>query len=174
MNHLTIKKIQSLTGRVCSIVTTSMNRAFDEQIAREHFVTRIQEVTQDGIWGTHPYNDDMISFYAMDHIVSVHTEVELNPDDPEHAAMIKEYEKKTGKKVKPDIGPKVGISPRGVGEGAKKSAELTVLSKPPVPTVDETTDTGDSTFIDIENLERLAEQSRRTFEAYDNHSLRKH
>lgn len=168
MNANTIKKLQALTGRVVSIVTTSMNRAFDEKISREHFVVRIEEVGPDGIWGTHPYNEEMISFYAMPHIISVHTEIELDPNNPEHAEMIREYEKKTGQKIKPDLGPKLGVSSRGVGEAAPtKQMQLPVLDKAPVPVVDETNDTGDSTFVDIVNLERLAEQTRRTFDAYD-------
>lgn len=160
MNANTIKKLQHLQGKVCSIVTTSMNRTFDERISREHFVVRVQDVGPDGIWGTHPYNDDMISFYAMPHIISVHTEVELDPTNPEHAELIKEYEKKTGKKVTPDLGKLPKDKP--------KTAELSVIEKTPALEADiAASSAGDATFVDIASLERLAESTRRTFEAHD-------
>jgi hypothetical protein len=160
MHATTLKNMQFFVGKVCSIISASMNRSFDERISREHFVVRVREVTMDGIWGTHPYNEEMVSFFAMPHVISVHQEVELDPENPDHAEMILQYEKKTGKKIKPDVGPKADFSSRRVSEGKK---DLTVIEKPPVPEV--IPDTGDSTFIDIASLEKLAEQTKRTFEA---------
>jgi hypothetical protein len=160
MNANTIKHMQYYVGKVCSIISTSMNRAFDESISREHFVVRVEEVNVDGIWGTHPYNNDMVSFFAMQHIISIHEEVELDPNNPEHAEMIKEYEKKTGKKIKPDIGK--------LPKQEKKQTEiLPIIEESPAFEVDEASNTGDATFIDIASLERLAEQTKRTFDAYD-------
>ena len=166
MNANTIKNMQqNYLGKVCSIISTSMNRSFDERISREHFVVRVGEITVDGIWGTHPYNEEMVSFYAMDHIISIHQEVELDPSNPEHLEMIKEYEKKTGQKLKPDVGK--------VYKQKENSELLPILDSAPIPEVQEVTE-GDATFIDIENLERLAENSRRAFDAYEKHDLRKH
>ena len=163
MNANTIKNMQqNYLGKVCSIISTSMNRSFDEKISREHFVVRIGEITVDGIWGTHPYNHEMVSFYAMNHIISIHQEIELDPNNPEHAEMIKEYEKKTGKKIKPDI-----------KKNSNKEELLPVLDDVPISSSEDISE-GNATFIDIENLEKLAENSRRAFDAHDNYDLRKH
>jgi len=139
----TLEQMQHFVGKVCSIISTSMNRSFDEKISREHFVIYIQEITMDGIWGTHPYNNDLLSYFAMDHVISIHQEIELNPDNPEHAQMIKDYEKKTGEKVQPDIKgmPKETPSPEEPDGGV--------------------------TFVDIDALEALAENTKRTMDAHD-------
>lgn len=134
-----------------------MNRSFDEQTAREHFAVRVEELTLDGLWGTHPYNHEMVSFFSMSHIISLHEEIELNPDNPEHAKMIEDYEKKTGQKIKSDI-----------KKPPKKVMQLPVLSETPLVSQDDTS--GDATFIDIESLERLAENTRRAYAAHDNHN----
>lgn len=139
-------------GKVCSIVTASMNRAFDEQISREHFVIRVQDINADGIWGTHPYNNDVVSFFSMAHIISIHEEFELDPSNPEHAEMIKEYEAKTGEKIQPDI-------------QAPKQEPLAVIEAPKETPPPE--DEGGLTFVDIHSLEKLAEHSKRQFAAQE-------
>jgi hypothetical protein len=138
-----------------------MNRAFDEMISREHFVVRVREINIDGIWGTHPYNEEMVSFFAMQHIISIHQEIELDPDNPEHAQMIKEYEEKTGKKLKSDL------AKTPTTKKTEKSEMLPVLEKSPALEVQDTPNTGDAMFVDIESLEKLAENTKRTFDAYD-------
>lgn len=159
MTSKTIQQLQYYVGKVCSIVTSSMNRSFSEQISREHFVIRVQSINSDGVWGTHPYNDELISFFAISHIISIHQEVELDPNNPDHAAMIKEYEEKTGQKVESDL--KMGkIKP------AQKEELLPVIdSKSTI--ADQNEESGDATFVDITSLENLAAQSKRTFDAQD-------
>lgn len=157
MNANTLKHMQYFVGKVCSIISSSMNRAFNEQISREHFVVRVAEVTADGIWGTHPYNQEMISFFALPHIISIHQEVELDPSNPEHAEMIKEYEKKTGKKAKSDL----------TKAAPKKAEALPIIEESPAFEVGNSSNAGDSTFVDITSLEKLAEQTKRSFDAYD-------
>lgn len=158
MNANTLKNLQHFVGKVCSIVTTSMNRNFNETISREHFVIRIYEINMDCIWGIHPYNQDMVSYIAMPHVISIHEEVELDINNPEHAAMIKEYENKTGKKIQSDL----------IQSSAekKKTKDLPILNEKPV-SKDVSSDTGDTTFVDIASLEQLAESTKRTFDAYD-------
>jgi hypothetical protein len=95
-------------GKVCSIFTTPINRSFDEVRSREHFVVRIQEIGNDGIWGTHPYNNT-ISFFGMDGVLFLCEEVELDPNNPEHKAMIEEFEKKSGKKIVSDVSPHLAV-----------------------------------------------------------------
>lgn len=164
MRPKTLEQLNYFVGKVCSIVTTSMNRSFNETIAREHFVVRVREVNIDGIWGTHPYNEDMVSFFALPHIISVQQEVELDPNNPEHAQMIKEYEEKTGQKVKPDLGK---LPDKKKAEKPKSAELLPVLDKSPAFEVEDDPNAGDATFVDIASLERLAENTKRTFDAYD-------
>lgn len=154
MNARTIEHLKYFLGKVCSVISTSINRSFDERIAREHFVIRIQEVTTDGIWGTHPYNEELVSFFNLAHVISIHEEVELDPNNPEHADMIKEYEKQTGKKAKSDISnPLTKTKPQE--ETAK---EKPLDQSPPGPEVG---------FVDIHHLEKLAAQTRSAMEQYD-------
>jgi hypothetical protein len=162
MNSRTIQDLQFFIGKVCSVVTTSMNRSFDEMVSREHFVIRIQIINADGIWGVHPYNKDLVSFFALPHIISIHQEVELDLDNPEHAAMIKEYEEKTGKKLKADFDSRNN-------EQTKKEKEdlLPVIEDVDLLKHSDADQVGDSTFVNIANLESLAEQSKRTFDAQD-------
>jgi hypothetical protein len=143
MKARTLEKMQYFAGKVCSIVSTSMNRSFDEQISREHFVVHIEEITSDGIWGTHPYNNELLSFFAMEHIISIHQEIQLDPSNPEHAQMIKDFEDRTGKTATPDI--------QGV----------------PKETPPDSEEPEGMTFVDIDNLEALAETTKRTLEAQE-------
>ena len=159
MNTKTIQNLQYFVGKVCSIVSTSMNRSFDETISREHFVIRVQTLNSDGVWGTHPYNNELVSFFALPHIISIHQEVELDLNNPEHQEMIKEYEEKTGKKLQSDLKYKQVVEPQ------IKSELLPVIDEKTSPVVDE--NTGDATFVDIANLEALAAQSKKTFDAED-------
>ena len=44
MTSNSIRDLQYFINKVCSIVTTSMNRSFDEKLSREHFVIRIKTI----------------------------------------------------------------------------------------------------------------------------------
>jgi len=135
----TIQNLQHFVGRVCSILTVPVNRQFDELRAREHFVVRVGEITSDGVWGTHPANG-MVSFFPIEHIVSIAEEIELDVNNPEHAQMIQEYEKKTGKKIESDIGHK-----------PPKREKVLEPEEEQAP------------FVDINNLEALAAQTRQQY-----------
>lgn len=150
----TLEKLKYFSGKVCSIITTSMNRNFDERIAREHFVVYVEEITPDGIWGTHPYNRDLVSYFSMGYIISIHEELVLDPDNNEqHAAMIKEFENKSGQKAKSDI---VKYPPKN---------SLSILKEKPITP----TENGDATFVDINALEQLAENTKKTYDNLPNH-----
>lgn len=159
MKPRTIENLQYFVGKVCSIVSTSMNRAFDERISREHFVVLIRDIDSDGIWGTHPYNPALVSFFSLEHIISVHEEQVIDPDNPEHAEMIKEYEQKTGKKVQGDL----KNSPQPIP--SQENSQLLNIIQEESPAQSEE---GDSTFIDIDSLERLAGECQRAFHIQDN------
>jgi len=134
--------MQYFVGKVCSILTTPVNRQFDELRAREHFVVRIREITSDGIWGTHP-SSQMVSFFHDAHIIGVAEEIELDPNNPEHALMLQEYEKQTGKKLKSDIIPMAQLP----------TQEKTAPELDQVP------------FVDISNLEKIAAQTKSQYDS---------
>ena len=136
MNSKTIQNLQYFVGKVCSIFTSPVNRSFDELHAREHFVARIQEINADGLWGTHPHSG-MMSFFAMPHIMLIAEEVELNPNNPEHAQMLQEFEKRTGMKPTGDISP------------SQKAPDEQVP------------------FVDISYLEKLASQTKSQYDHLD-------
>lgn len=102
MRPKTIENLQYFLGKVCTILTTPIGRNFDELHAREHFVVRVREINPDGLWGTHPYNET-VSFFSIEHIVGINEEIELDPNNPEHKAMITEFEQRSGKKVQSDL-----------------------------------------------------------------------
>lgn len=155
MNSKTLQHLHYFKDKVCTIITTGMNRNFNEEIAREHFAVRVGDISVDGIWGTHPYNIELVSFFKWDHIISIHREYEIDPEDPEHAKIIEEYKQKTGESVKSDLKE---------DQPAAKNA-LPVLSEKETPVTPK--GTGDANFIDLDSLENLAESTRRAFKAYE-------
>ena len=159
MNGRTLERMQYFVGKVCSIVTSSMNRSFDEQVNREHFVIMVEDIGADGLWGTHPYNDELVSFFAINHIISIHQEFELDPNNPEHAEMIKEYEEKSGKKLESDIRKHKKAEPASNG--------LNIIESKGTPLPDPAEDKGGLTFVDIASLEKLAEHTKKSFAAKD-------
>lgn len=95
----------------------------------------------DGVWGAHP-GSGMVSFFPIEHIIGIAEEIELDPENnPEHAAMIKEFEEKTGQKLQSDISSK----PQMQKQTAPKPEEQ-------VP------------FVDIANLEKLAAQTKSQYD----------
>jgi len=94
----------------------------------------------------------VVSFFAMPHIISIHEEFEIDPSNPEHADMIKEYEGKTGQKLTGDIESKP-VDPLAIVEAPTET---------PPPE-----DEGGLTFVDIHSLEKLAEHSKKQFAAKD-------
>ena len=169
MKPRTLEHLQYFVGKVCSIVATSMNRAFDEKISREHFVVNIQQIDSDGVWGVHPYNPELVSFFSLEHVISIHQEEVIDPTNPEHIKMIKEFEEKTGKKIQSDLNqPVVDLPPE------PKKSLLNIIESDPDPLFDASANqAGDSTFVDIESLQRLAEETQRAFTTPSPVNLRK-
>jgi hypothetical protein len=148
MTTKTVERLKYFEGKVCTILTSPINRKFNETFAREHFVVEIKEINRDCIWGTHPYNGT-IAFFPMQHVISIQEEIVLDPvNNPEHRKMIEEYEKKYGKKVISDVSPH--LAP-------------TTFSPPP-PSVKEETPPKEVAFVDIQRLTQLAKQSKESFD----------
>ena len=161
MQSTTIKHMEHFIGKICTIITPAINRNFDDVISREHFAVRVLEVTRDGVWGMNPNGSNTASFFNMNYIVSIHEEIALDPDNPEHKELIEEYEKKTGQKLESDI--------RNIFEVVASE-----VNKPnPLPVVDQKetpepaypdSDDDKATFVDIKSLAKLAKETRRAFD----------
>lgn len=139
----TVQRMQYFVGKVCSVFTPQINREFDELRSREHFVIQVQEVTTDGIWGTHPHRKTL-SFFPMHAVLLVQEEQVLDPSNPEHKIMIEEFEQKTGKKVASDIGPHIIPT-----KEAPKEASLS------------------GSFVNIDQLSAMAKETKRNYAVYD-------
>lgn len=131
---------KNFLGKVCSIFTGPINREFDEVRSREHFVVRVREINGDGIVGEHPYNGT-VSWFAMSHVKLITEEVVLDPNNPEHARMIREYQEKTGETIMSDVSPHL-------------APVVEPLPQPPPP----------SQFVDLGQLASLAELAQKSFE----------
>ena len=140
MNSKTIEQLQYFIGKVCTVLTKPVNRDFDELRAREHFVARINTITTDGIWGIHPHSD-MVTFYQWEGVIGICEEIELDPNNPEHAQMIQEYEEKTGKKLDSDL------------TSQNETKEDTSPLSQEVP------------FVDISQLENLAAETKLRYDS---------
>ena len=93
MKLTTIKRLQELKNRVCSILTTSVSKSniSDQQFA-DFFVGIIDEVSEDGIWMRHPMTN-CISFFAINHVVAVLEEQVINQQDEKYEEILAEVKK---------------------------------------------------------------------------------
>ena len=151
MNPTVLKDLQHFVGKICTIFTIPFNRQFDERQSREHFVVRVVDINATGIWGQHPFNSTM-SFFFLPHVVFIQEEVELDANNPEHAAMLKDFEQRTGQKAESDL------------KAPPTKKALPVLQEVPIeaPTDAE----GDSVFVDVEMLSRLAADTKKNYETF--------
>lgn len=153
--------MQYFVGKICTIFTNPVNRNFDEKMSREHFVIRVGEITADSIWGIRMDENGAV-WFSTDQVVGIQEEQELDPNNPEHKKMIEEFEKRSGKKMKSDIGS-FGQPPE-----PPKSVELPIMGqqKSPPPKQED----GDTTFVDINSLEELAKKTKRSYDMMDKFS----
>ncbi len=144
----TVERLQYFKGKVCTILTSPINREFNETFAREHFVVQVQEIGRECIWGTHPYNGT-VAFFPMQSVISIQEEIVLDPvNNPEHKKMIEEYEKKSGKKVVSDVSPHLAPT----------------TDTPPPAVKEETPPQQEAAFVDLRRLTQLAKQSKEGFD----------
>jgi hypothetical protein len=149
-----IRLRENFENKVCTIFTTPVCKTFTERVWREHYAVRITEISNDGIWAEHPYAKTK-SFFVFDQVVFIQEEVELDPKNPLHAKMIKEYESQTGEKifsdVSPHLAPDIDYGQVELDDIAEPNV-LPVMQKQMVeePSVKE------SVFVDINSLDELA------------------
>ena len=150
----TLEKLQYFVGKVCSVFTAPLCRNFDELRAREHFVVRVEDIDTDGLWGTHPYNGT-VSYFPQEAIRLITEEIVLDPNNPEHAKMMKEYQEKTGKPIMSDVSPHLAPS----------------LQTEPVP-VEPTIETPEEpAFVDINAMSMMARKAKTALLAMEDHKL---
>lgn len=165
MRVSTIENLKYFIGKICTILVTPINRTFDEATNREHFVVRVRDINDDGIWGTHPFNSEMVSYFTFPHVVSIHEEVVLDPNNPDHARMLKEFEDRYGKKPASDIKSSVTEKPNNTKLPIiEKPAEGCACDAQPDHSNPEKEREGDATFVDIDALSSLAAETK---QAYD-------
>jgi hypothetical protein len=165
MKPKSIEHMQYFVGKICTIFTQPVNRNFNEQMAREHFVIRIGEISQDSVWGIR-LDEKAAVWFRTDQIIGIQEEMELDPNNPEHKKMIEEFEKRSGKKMKSDISS-FGVPPE---PEKKKSVELPIMGqeKSPPPKQED----GDTTFVDISAIEKLAKQTKQSYNMMDMNNLK--
>lgn len=150
-----VRMKQTFENKVCTIFTTPVCKTFTERVWREHYAVRIIEISNDGIWAEHPYAKTK-SFFVLDQIVFIQEEVELDPKNPMHAKMIKEYENQTGEKIFSDVSPHLAPS---IDYG---QVELEDIAEPDVlPVMEKPKEQEETVFIDIESLDALAKFTKK-------------
>lgn len=151
----TLEKLKFYIGKTVTIMTAPTNRrTFTEQQSREYYTTIVQEIGKDGVWGVHPQFGN-VAFYAMSAIQSIHEEVALDPNNPEHAKLLQEYYDETGKVPVSDVSP-------------HKTPELPIIQREK-PAAEPTPAAGEEEvpFVDINNLAQLARQTKKNYDNYE-------
>ena len=151
--------MQYFIGKICTVFTQPVNRTFKEEISRQHFVIRVGEITEDSVWGCR-LDEKSAVWFPMSEVISIQQEQELDPSNPEHQEMIKQFEERSGKKLKSDINFNLPTK-----EVAPKSFDLPIMGQKKSEPIDPSQ--GDSTFVDIEALESLARKSRKGYKIID-------
>jgi hypothetical protein len=97
-----MKKLEYFLNKICTIFTIPTNRDFKTenpttfpQPIFHYFVGKILEIDNKGIlvqqWNNN--NKKLLSYFFIDHIVSISEEEILNPNDPQDAEVISNYKK---------------------------------------------------------------------------------
>lgn len=117
MQLATIKKMQKeFVGKICSVLTSSIARSFNERQFSDFFVVIINEITEDGIFAKHPVSN-CVSFYSWHHIIGVFEEQVVDDSNPEYDNILAE--------VKPMPAPEnLYIDPETMADLAKQAQKM--------------------------------------------------
>ena len=88
-----LKHCEYFVGKVCTIFAGPINRNFDERQMVDYFVGIVQSIDEKGIWTTHPITKCR-NYFLWTGIIGISEEQMLDPDNPEHAKLIKEHKAK--------------------------------------------------------------------------------
>lgn len=148
----TLEKLKYYIGKTVTIICCPINRNFTEIQARAHFVTIVQEISSDGIWGLDPY-EQSVGFYTWQYIIMIKEETTFDPNNPEHLELLRKYEESTGKKA--DINPHLIPELPVIKKETPLKQELREVEKDSVP------------FVDITSLSKLVRQTKRSHDIDD-------
>lgn len=84
-------------GKVVTVITPTINWNFDEKQTMDYFVGRVDHVSENGIWVTHP-TTLCKNFYFMNQITGIVEEQVVYKDDPQYNEIVEEYKKSQNKK----------------------------------------------------------------------------
>lgn len=161
MNSKTLAKLkETFEGKVCTVFTAPVCRTFTDRLWREHYAVRVNEINGDGLWGEHPYSKTK-SFFFAEQIVFIQEEVELDPKNPLHAKMIKDYEDQTGEKIFSDVSPHLAPSidhAVDLEEVVEEPDMIPAMAKEKAPQIEEPEQ--ESVFVDIDLLDQLAKATK--------------
>jgi hypothetical protein len=93
MKLTTIKKLQQLTNKVCSVLTTSVAKGnFTDNQFADFFVGILDEINEDGVWLRHPMTN-CLSFFSINHVVAVLEEQVIDQKDEKYEEILSEVKK---------------------------------------------------------------------------------
>ena len=96
MKKVTVKLLEKFVGKICTIITTPINRDFKSenekgypQVLYNYFMGRVVSIDEDGICLAQLGEDPPLhSYFFLDHVVTIAQEKEYNPSNPEDAKLI--------------------------------------------------------------------------------------
>lgn len=102
MSSATINELKTFQGKVCTVfIAGPLSMKFDLTQFADYFTGRIDLVTDEGIFATHPITGCR-NFYPLKYVAGVCEEQVLDPSKPEDAEIIKQVKaRSTSQKTDP-------------------------------------------------------------------------
>lgn len=97
-----LKNLEYFVGKAVTIITTPINRDFDERQKCDYFVGIVEAVDELGIMTQHPITACK-NYYFYGQICSISEEQVLDSQNPDDAELIEELETKRRGQVAPPI-----------------------------------------------------------------------
>jgi hypothetical protein len=97
-----LKNLKYFVGKAVTIITTAINRDFDERQKCDYFLGVVESVDELGILTLHPITGCK-NYYFYSQICAISEEQVLYPEKPEDAKLIAELEEKRRKPVAPPL-----------------------------------------------------------------------
>lgn len=94
MKITTIKKLQEyFTGKICTVLTTGVNKTMFSDIQFSEFFTGfVESIDEDGIWTRH-HLTGCKNFYPIGYVVSIMEEQIVQESDPNYKKLMEQVEK---------------------------------------------------------------------------------
>lgn len=131
-----VNQLKYFEGKVCTIFLGPINRSLDEKQLINYFVGLIETVDEDCIWALHPVIKTR-SCYFIKNIYSITEEQVLDPNNPEDAKVIQDFEEQKAK----------------------------TYNAPPQPAVQEDVceaEHNNSPFVDVASITQLAQRAKQS------------